>query len=151
MINLALLGYLMFFEVIFWHYWTYTTHNCVANLSWWALIYLFIQAGHLLRKGIIIYIWKVAKDPTIACTKVDLIALPFLVLPELCWYIYGNILMYNEHVMAECKRLYPVFWTSILLLICYGYLFMFGILVMLLAACAIYCYFRTNQVEITQG
>lgn len=144
LINISLFGYLMFFEVIFWHVWTYKTHNCIANLSWWALIYMLIQLGHIIRKGIIIYIWKVAKDPTIACTKMDLLSLPLLVLPELCWYIYGNILMYNEDVMSHCKAEFPLFWSSILVLIIYGYLFMFGILLMILAALAIFCYFKTN-------
>lgn len=144
LINISLFGYLMFFEVVFWRFWSYRDHNCISNLVWWALIYILIQLGHIVRKGIIIYIWKTAKDPTIACTKMDLISLPFLVLPELCWYIYGNILMYNEEVMLNCKELYPLFWSSILVLLIYGYLFMFGILLMILAALAIFCYFKTN-------
>jgi hypothetical protein len=54
------------------------------------------------RKFVIIYIWKVAKDPTIAQTQVDLVSIPFLVIPELCWYIYGNTLIWNENIMNSC-------------------------------------------------
>ena len=43
LINLLLFGYLMIFIVIFWHDWSYTdTGNCIADLSWWVLIYLII-------------------------------------------------------------------------------------------------------------
>lgn len=43
LINFLLFGYLMIFIVIFWHDWSYTdTGNCIADLSWWVLIYLVI-------------------------------------------------------------------------------------------------------------
>jgi hypothetical protein len=30
---------------------------------------------------------------------VDLISLPCLILPEIIWYVYGNTLMYQPHLM----------------------------------------------------
>ena len=95
-INLVIAGYLMFFIVYFWDDWDYSDiDSCVADLSWWVTIYFGLQIVHIVRKIICIIIWKKADDPTIACTKVDLIAIPCLYLPELCWYIYGNTLVYN--------------------------------------------------------
>ena len=59
------------------------------------MIYLIFQLMHLIRKLILIRIWGVAKDPTIAQTKVDLIAIVILVIPEIIWYIYGNTIVYS--------------------------------------------------------
>lgn len=98
-----------------------------------------------MRKAVIIYIWKVANDPTIAQTKVDLVSIPFIVLPELCWYIYGNTLIWNERIMNSCKEDNPLFFWSVCVLLLYGYLFMLGFLLMVLAALALCCYFRMNQ------
>ena len=98
-----------------------------------------------MRKAVIIYIWKVANDPTIAQTKVDLMSIPFLVLPELCWYIYGNTLIWNENTMNSCKQDNPLFFWSVVVLLAYGYLFMLGFFLMILAALALCCYFRMNQ------
>lgn len=96
LVNFFLTIYLLVFLIDFWNDWEWTDQNsCIANLSWWIMIYFVIHVVHVIRKIIIIYIWKVAKDPTIACTKVDLISFPVLLLPELGWYIYGNILVFN--------------------------------------------------------
>lgn len=98
-----------------------------------------------MRKIVIIFIWKVAKDPTIAQTQVDLVSIPFLVIPELCWYIYGNTLIWNENIMNICEREDPLFFWSVVVLLAYGYIFMLGFLLMILAALALCCYFRMNQ------
>ena len=38
----------------------------------------------------------------------------------------------------------PLFFWSVLVLMVYGYLFMLGFLLMILAALALWCYFRMN-------
>ena len=39
----------------------------------------------------------------------------------------------------------PIFFWSVLVLMVYGYLFMLGFLLMILAALALWCYFRMNS------
>lgn len=86
-----------------------------------------------------------AIDPTIAQTKVDLVSIPCIVIPELCWYIYGNTLIWDERIMNTCKKENPFFFWSVCVLLLYGYFFMLGVLLMVLAALALCCYFRMNQ------
>jgi hypothetical protein len=99
LINFFLVIYLVIFIAIFWNDWTFNDETCIADLSWWVLGYLGIQLVHIVRKISIIIIWNKANDPTIAQTKVDLISLPCLILPEIIWYIYGNTLVYQPHIM----------------------------------------------------
>jgi hypothetical protein len=68
-------------------------------------------------------------------------------LPELMWYIYGNTLIYNEEVMTGCRKNEAYFFWSVVVLLLYGYLFMLGFLLMILAALALCCYFRMNSTK----
>lgn len=103
LINLIMLGYLLFFLVIFWNKWSFKKRekSCIAQLSIWTEVYLGITLAHIVRKIIIICIWKKANDPTIAVTKVDLVCLALIHLPELVWYIIGNIIIYSGG-MNDC-------------------------------------------------
>ena len=78
-------------------------------------------------------------------TKVDLVCLALIHLPELVWYILGNIIIYSGD-MNECVTNDPYFYWSVFAIIVYGYVFMIGVLLTLLAALAIYCYFKTQTV-----
>lgn len=144
-INFTLAAYLFVFLLDFWNDWNYSdSGNCIADLSWWILFYFIIHVVHVIRKIVVIYIWKVAKDPTIACTKVDLISIPVLLLPELGWYIYGNFLLWNSGTMSDCRKNHSYFYWSVVVLIAYGYIFMLIFLLILLSALAVCCYFRIH-------
>ncbi len=93
-INLCIAAYLLGFISYYWNNWEWTDNTCIADLSWWVIIYLLIHLLHIARKVAIIIIWKKAQDPTIATVKVDLVAIPCLVIPEVIWYIYGNTIIY---------------------------------------------------------
>lgn len=99
LINLVMLCYLLFFVVVFWPHWEHKDRDsCITKMSEWTMVYLGITLVHIVRKIVIICIWKKAVDPTIACVKVDLVCLFLLHLPELAWYIVGNFLLYdNKH------------------------------------------------------
>ena len=67
LVNLALIAYLVYIILINWDKWKWTdVENCLADLSWWVMIYLVFQIMHLIRKLSLIGVWAVAKDPTIA-------------------------------------------------------------------------------------
>ena len=125
MINLFLITYLLVFITVFWHDWTYKDRSCIANLSWWTMVYLLIHILHIIRKVIIVLIWYRTKDPTIAQTKLDLASIPFLVLPEVVWYIYGNTLVWRQTIMQQCLSYTrgEVFYWSVIGLIYYGYMY----------------------------
>ena len=148
LINFALIVYMMSFILIFWNECEWNEeNNCIADLSWWVMVYLVIQVIHIVRKIIIVYIWKVANDPTIAQTKVDLIAIPFLVVPEIAWYIYGNTLVYRETEMALCMSHIKsdIFYWSVICLIIYGYIYILAFVLTILAAIAVFYYFKINS------
>jgi hypothetical protein len=146
LINIFIAGYLLYYIIWFWNDWEFTSPDtdCVADLSWWIWVYEFFHLAHIIRKSIVIIIWKVARDPTIACTKVDLISIPLIVLPELCWYVYGNIYVWDRPLMTSCRLNHEFFYYTVLALIFYGYVFMFMFLVVLFAALAVCCYFRIH-------
>lgn len=99
---------------------------------------------HVIRKIVTIILWKTADDPTIACTKLDLIAIPVLLIPEFGWYIYGNMLVWNGDIMNACITSDPYFYWSVVVLLAYGYIFMTVFLLILCSAIAICCYFRIH-------
>lgn len=109
---------------------------------------------HIIRKIIIIHIWRVAKDPTIASTKVDLIAIPFIILPEIGWFIYGNMIVFRITEMTVCISKgfdYAVFFWSVVGLNIYGWFYMVGCLLAVLAALAVFCYFKMNSFDDQPG
>ena len=69
----------------------------------------------------------------------------FVFLPEIGWYIYGNTFIYNEEE-KECRQEHPevkTLWRLSLVLIIYGYVLMFLLLLIICFATGAFCLYRS--------
>jgi hypothetical protein len=83
---------------------------------------------------------------------VDLIAILVLVLPEICWYIYGNTIVYSgEMHSCEGEDDGRVFFISVMVLIVYGYIYMTVFLFVFVFASFAYCYYNSYVDELNSN
>ena len=64
-VNSTLCAYILALVIIFWDEKSWEESPCVKTLDIWLLVYLCLQALHMLRTGVVMLLWHKAKDPTI--------------------------------------------------------------------------------------
>ena len=55
----------------------------------------YCQIFEVLRKFMLIYIWKTQADPAVLQSKIDFFFMFIVVLPEFLIYIYGNVILFK--------------------------------------------------------
>jgi hypothetical protein len=93
-LHLALTTYIFIIVVTFWPYWFADTKSCVRNLSMFIIGCAYIYGFQLVRKIVLIFLWKAHKDPGPVQAKIDFWFIIFVVIPELVLYILGNCILY---------------------------------------------------------
>ncbi len=108
----------------------------------------YIYGFQVLRKLLLIYIWKKSKDPGIVQAKIDFWFILFVVIPELGFYIYGNCIIYKP-ATEQCKDTEPYdsLWNCSLVVIVYGYFYMLLALLFILFYCAVFVLYRAWSTE----
>ena len=107
---------------------------------------------HLVKKILMICIWCRAKDPKELEVQLNLFYVISLFLPELAWYIYGNIFIYNSsmepcryHEANEIKAL----WITVIILIVDSYIYFLVLgLVAIFFCCAYKLWLDWTKLEI---
>jgi len=94
-INASLCAYIFFLLFTFWSSWAV---DCVQQLNVWLLVYLVLQTAHLLRTVLLIFIWRTAKDPSVAQIKLEIFFGLWVFLAEAAWIIYGNTFIYEDEI-----------------------------------------------------
>lgn len=131
--NVTLLVYILVIIGKFWKR-SYTEH-CVYKLSWFIILCGYAQGAALIRKFILIYVWKKSQDPGFVQAKIDFWWLIFVFSIELAVYIWGNCIFFDPE-MKTCKNKGNLaLWDCCLVVLIYGYFFM---LFLLLSGC-FYC------------
>ena len=77
--------------------------TCITKEMNWLFVYFFVHVLHIARKVALACFWAKGSDPSILQIKLDLFCTVFLFLPEIGWYIYGNMIVYNNSYIQECK------------------------------------------------
>ena len=95
MLNLIFLVYLVILVGTFWN----IDGGCTDKLDTFLWLLLITQAAHLIRKYVLISIWRRDKDPSVAQTKFEIFFMILVNLPELGLYIYGNTMIYSDEVV----------------------------------------------------
>ena len=86
--------------------------------------------------------------------QLDLVFMCLVFLPEIGWYIYGNLFIYTDSI-TECKEQHSsvmathALWISTLVLIIYGYLYMILLVGIVTFAILIYCLHKAWSVDQT--
>lgn len=141
LIPLAMSTYILVVVFTFWNYWL--ALSCVKELSIFIIGMCYIYGFQVLRKLLLIYIWKKNKDPGIVQAKIDFWFIIFVVIPELALYIYGNCIIYKP-ATEQCKETKPYnsLWNCSLVVIIYGYFYMLLALCFILFYCAVFLLYR---------
>jgi cbb3-type cytochrome oxidase subunit 3 len=105
----------------------------------------------VLRKLVLIYVWKKHKDPGIVQAKIDFWFILFVVIPELGFYIYGNCIIYKP-TQEQCRNTEPFdsLWYCSLIVIIYGYFYMLLALLFILFYCFVFLLYRAWSNEQVQ-
>jgi hypothetical protein len=92
LLNILLLIYIMSVVIRFWFDWSVP---CVKKLSVFIIGCAYIQGFQVLRKIVLILVWKNAADPSYLQAKIDFWFILLVVIPEISFYIYGNCIIYK--------------------------------------------------------
>jgi hypothetical protein len=79
----------------FWNDWFKII--CVRKLSVFIIGCAYIQGFQVLRKLVLICVWKKSEDPSTVQAKIDFWFILFVVIPEIAFYIYGNCIIYDPN------------------------------------------------------
>lgn len=140
LINLLVSAYIVVLIAIFWYSWTLP---CIRQLSIWLCGYLLIHIAHIVRRVVLSCFWLKSEDPTMHQVQLDLVFMCLIFLPEIGWYVYGNLFIFSSQI-TECKDLHDdamsthALWVSTLILIVFGYLYMLLLLGIVILATTIY-------------
>jgi hypothetical protein len=112
---------------IFWNMDT----DCADKLDTWLLVYTILIFLHIVRRIVLIIVWKKSLDPNVTQTQFDVFFILLVVCPELGIFIWGNTFIYSDEI-EKCKngevgnnsRHVEQLWWCVFILIIYGYLFM---------------------------
>ena len=128
--------------------------DCVDDELRWLSVYLILHIVHFIRKLLLAYYWGTASDPSLCQIKINLLCIPFLFIPEISWYIYGNTIVYNSNFLLECAdhKLVSDMWKfdtgtlrkMMLALIFYGYLYMLIALVIMIMVPVLICALKSQ-------
>ena len=126
-VNTSLCSYILAMVIIFWDQSAWERKPCVKKLDVWLIVYLCLQALHMIRTCFVMLAWWKAKDPSVIQLKIELFFGVWVFLMEAGWIIYGNSFIYtDEMVNCEMGSRYRVFTaqierTTVLILVIYGY------------------------------
>jgi hypothetical protein len=76
---------------------------CARSLGRFLLSYMLIEIAHLIRKFILVCVWRRAKDPSQTATIFDLVFVILIYIPELCVFVWGNTIIYSQD-MSLCQK-----------------------------------------------
>lgn len=109
----------------------------------------------MLRKIALIVFWGRLKDPGVAQAKLDFVFMLIVVIPEIGFYIYGNIVFYGTS-RDQCKddpSAAPL-WRCCLVILIYGYFYMlyiFGIILFFSAVLCLYKAWSTSPIQVNES
>jgi hypothetical protein len=104
----------------------------------------------VLRKIVLICVWKKSKDPSTVQAKIDFWFIFIVVIPEIAFYIYGNCIIYDAE-MQECRddSVYRSLWRCAIVVVIYGYLYFLGALIFILFFCGVFFLYKAWSTEAT--
>jgi len=146
-LNLLLSFYVLVIIFTYWNEWDLGSHSgCIGRLSFFIVLFAYVQGFEVLRKIVLIYTWKTQDDPGVLQAKIDFFFIFLVVIPELLIYIYGNFIFYAKNQDA-CEYIAGSLWNCSLIIIIYGYLYMFYALGFVLFFIGVFVMYRAWSLE----
>lgn len=135
---------------IYWNDWELGAKSCVSHLSVFIIIFAYVQFFHVLRKTVLIYVWKRQDDPGILQSKIDFWFIIAVVIPELALYIYGNVILFKpSQEFCRNDSILQSLWRCCLTILIYGYLYMLCALGFILFFCGVFFLYRAWSTDTT--
>ena len=93
---------------------------------------------HLFKKFVMICFWRHAKDPVDPETTLNIFYVITVVIAEIVWYVYGNMIFYSDD-MGPCKNdvdaIGKTLWITMHILIIGSYIYAFFLFVIFIILC----------------
>ena len=100
---------------------------------------------HLFKKFVMICFWKHAKDPVDPETTLNIFYVITVVIAEIVWYVYGNMIFYTDD-MGPCKNdgvaTGKTLWITTLILIIGSYIYALFLVMVFIFLCSAYILYR---------
>lgn len=152
---MVLLSYILVITFSFYSDWFLGDNDCVSHLSVFIVGCAYIQGVEVLRKIALIVFWGRLKDPGVAQAKLDFVFMLIVVIPEISFYIYGNLIFYGPSG-DTCKQdsTYGPLWRCCLVILIYGYFYMvyiLGIILFFSAVLFLYKAWSTSPITVNES
>lgn len=146
-LNLMLSGYILIMIIVYWNTWELNIPGCTRNLSLFIVLIAYIQFFEVLRKVVLVCIWKKHDDPGVLQSKIDFFHAFLIVIPEFCVFIYGNVILFKPN-QENCQDTQSL-WNCCLVVVIYGYFYMAYALGIILFFIGVLCLYKVWSRETT--